>query len=379
MIEAAAKTVNLADPKRDMMRFEQELIAASARVIQSGYYINGSEVKAFEQAMGTLLGQDIPVVGVGSGTDALILSLLAVGVGVGDEVIVPSHTAGPSVAAIRAVLGIPVFVDVEADTACLDPALVEQALSSRTKAILAVHLYGHPADIDGLLTIARAKGIALIEDCAQAQGASLNGKPVGTLGDVGCFSFYPTKNLGAIGDGGGVSGGQQMLEKVRMLRTYGWSEPQYSEISLGRCSRLDEIQAAFLNVKLPHLADDVAARRRIASIYKEALSGLPLRLPTERPNAVHAYHLFVIQTDRRDKLRAFLAARGVVTGLHYPYPAHLQPGLVQGARTAGSLNVTEDLREKILSLPIFVTMTDDEIAQVVEAVLAFFAQPDIGI
>jgi dTDP-4-amino-4,6-dideoxygalactose transaminase len=372
MNDASVKTVPLADPRRDMAMLKAQLIEAAGRVIDSGYYINGSEVKAFEASLAEALAQPHPVVGVGSGTDALIMALLSLGVGPGDEVVVPSHTAGPSVAAINAVRATPVFADVEADTACLDPAAVEAAISARTKAILAVHLYGHPADLDRLLPMAQARGIALIEDCAQAQGAFLHERAIGSIGDLGCFSFYPTKNLGAIGDGGAVSGRNDLLDKVRKLRTYGWSKPQYSDLALGRCSRLDEIQAAFLNIKLPHLAEAVDARRRISGHYRAELQGLPLTLPVERPGARHAYHLFVVQTDARDKLAAHLSERGVATGLHYPFPVHVQPGLAEGARVSGSLHVTETLQKTILSLPIFASMTDAEISQVTDAVRDFY-------
>ncbi|WP_176538859.1 DegT/DnrJ/EryC1/StrS family aminotransferase [Rhizobium sp. J15] len=365
-------TVGLADPRRDLARFEDQLVEAARRVIASGFYINGTEVRFFEETMGRALGLESPVVGVGSGTDALIMALLAAGIGSGDEVIVPSHTAGPSVAAIRAVLATPVFVDVEADTACVDPDCVAQAVSPRTKAILAVHLYGHPADMDRLKPIAKRHDLVLIEDCAQAQGALLHDRPVGSIGDLGCFSFYPTKNLGAIGDGGAVSGSKERLKIVRKLRTYGWSEPQYSDLALGRCSRLDEIQAAFLNVKFSTLDTDVKSRRRIAEIYKNRLSDLPIELPVERPGAYHAYHLFVVKTASRDPLREYLSRAGIMTGLHYPFPVHVQPGLSQGARTAGSLVVTLDLQAKILSLPLFVTMTDAEIERVVTSVQDFF-------
>lgn len=356
-----------------MAMLKPQLLQAAGRVIDSGYYINGSEVKAFEASLARALSQPHPVVGVGSGTDALIIALLSLGIGPGDEVVVPSHTAGPSVAAINAVRATPVFADIEADTACLDPASVEAAISERTKAILAVHLYGHPADLDRLMPMAQARGVALIEDCAQAQGAFLHERAIGSIGDLGCFSFYPTKNLGAIGDGGAVSGRGDLLDKVRKLRTYGWSKPQYSDLALGRCSRLDEIQAAFLNIKLPYLAEAVDARRRIAGLYCAELQGLPLRLPVERPGARHAYHLFVVQADARDKLAAYLSERGVATGLHYPFPVHVQPGLTEGARLSGPLQVTEALQKTIISLPVFASMTDAEISQVTAAVRGFYS------
>jgi dTDP-4-amino-4,6-dideoxygalactose transaminase len=267
-----------------------------------------------------------------------------------------------------------VFVDVDYDTACLDAALVAAAISPKTKAVLAVHLYGHPVQLDEMARLAAAHSIALIEDCAQAQGATFSGKPVGSTGTFGCFSFYPTKNLGALGDGGAVTGSRQGIELVRKLRTYGWNTPQYSELPFGRCSRLDELQAGYLNVRLPGLAQDVEARRRIAQVYRDRMSELPIDLPVERPGCRHAYHLFVIKSDRRDALKQHLQEADIMTGLHYPFPAHLQPGLSANARTSGSLDVTLRLQERILSLPMFATMSEAEVERVVDGVRSFFGR-----
>jgi len=214
----------------------------------------------------------------------------------------------------------------------------------------------------------------VVEDCAQAQGAYVGEDPVGSLGAVGCFSFYPTKNLGAIGDGGAVVGSEELVEKVRQLRTYGWTEPQYAEIENGRCSRLDELQAAYLNIRLGVLADAVSARQRVAKRYLEELADLPFDLPRVRQGNTHAYHLFVIKTDRRDELRQHLAAAEIGTGLHYPFPAHKQPGLAANSRTSVALATTEMLQSKILSLPLFASITDDEVSAVVEAVRGFFGR-----
>jgi dTDP-4-amino-4,6-dideoxygalactose transaminase len=363
--------IPLANPRRDLARHEADLIEVTRRVISSGYYIGGPEVEKFENDLAAAVGTPAAA-GLGSGTDALIFALQAAGIGRGDEVIAPSHTAGPSVAAIHALSATPVFVDVDYDTACLDAALVAAAISAKTKAILAVHLYGHPVQLDEMARLAATHSIALIEDCAQAQGATFSGKPVGSTGTFGCFSFYPTKNLGALGDGGAVTGSRQGIELVRKLRTYGWNTPQYSELPFGRCSRLDELQAGYLNVRLPGLAQDVAARRRIAQVYRDRMSELPIDLPVERPGCGHAYHLFVIKSDRRDALKHHLQEAGIMTGLHYPFPAHLQPGLSANARTAGSLDVTLRLQERILSLPMFATMSEAEVERVVDGVRSFF-------
>jgi dTDP-4-amino-4,6-dideoxygalactose transaminase len=363
--------VPLAHPGRDLARHEAELIAVTRRVIGSGSFIGGPEVERFEHDLAASTGT-AAAAGLGSGTDALIFALQAAGISRGDEVIVPSHTAGPSVAAIHALSATPVFVDVDYDTACLEAALVAAAIGPRSKAILAVHLYGHPAQLDELARLATARNIALIEDCAQAQGATFLGKPVGSTGAFGCFSFYPTKNLGALGDGGAVVGSKPGVDLVRKLRVYGWNTPQYSEIPFGRCSRLDELQAGYLNVRLKGLTQDLDARRRIAGSYAELLSDLPVELPTERPGCRHAYHLYVIKADRRDALKQHLLEAGVMTGIHYPFPAHLQPGLSANARIAGGMNVTLRLQQRILSLPMFATMSDSEIERVADGVRGFF-------
>jgi len=363
--------IPLADPRRDLARYEADLIETTRRVIHSGSYVGGPELTGFEQAMARSTGVDAAV-GVGSGTDALIFALQATGIGRGDEVIVPSHTAGPSVAAIHALYATPVFVDVDYDTACIDAALVAPAIGPKTKAILAVHLYGHPAQLDELVRLSDAHGIALIEDCAQAQGSSFADKPVGSFGRFGCFSFYPTKNLGAIGDGGAVTGARDGVELVRKLRVYGWTTPQFAEISHGRCSRLDELQAGYLNVRMNGLQADVQARRKAARIYQAALADVPVELPVERSGARHAFHLFVIKSEKRDALRQHMAKAGIGTALHYPFPAHLQPGLAEGARIEGSLKATLRLQQRIVSLPMFATISDAEIGRVADAIRSYF-------
>jgi dTDP-4-amino-4,6-dideoxygalactose transaminase len=365
------ETVPLANPRRDLARYEADMIDVTRRVINSGSYIGGPEVDSFEKAMAQSTGVDASV-GLGSGTDALIFALQAAGIGRGDEVIVPSHTAGPSVAAIHALFATPVFVDVEYDTACIDAALVAAAIGPKTKAILAVHLYGHPAQLDQLARLAAGHGIALIEDCAQAQGAYFKDRPVGSFGKFGCFSFYPTKNLGALGDGGAVTGSREGVDLIRKLRVYGWTTPQFSEIPYGRCSRLDELQAGYLNIRMKGLSADVDARRKVAQSYRESLAGMPIELPVERPECRHAYHLFVVKSDKRDALKEHLGRAGVMTGLHYPFPAHVQPGLSANARIEGALDVTLRLQQRILSLPMFATITEAELGRVADAIRSFF-------
>ncbi|HKI97597.1 MAG TPA: DegT/DnrJ/EryC1/StrS family aminotransferase, partial [bacterium] len=349
-----------------------ELLRAVEQVIDRGLYILGPEVAAFEAELAQRTGTE-QAVGVGSGTDALRLALLAGGVGPGDEVIAPSHTAGPTVAAIHATGAVPVLVEVDPETACIDPERAEQAIGARTRALIAVHLYGHPADMGALSALAARKGLLLIEDCAQAQGATIDGRTVGSIGDFGCFSFYPTKNLGALGDGGAITGNAAWMERARALRTYGWTAPQYAEYPHGVCSRLDELQAALLRVKLGVLERDIDARRAIVGHYREALAGLPVGLPSERSGCRHVYHLYVIRTDRRDALREHLAAQGIATGVHYPYPVHLQPGLAAAARIPYPLTATERLCTEILTLPLYATLTDTQVERVAAAVRSFFA------
>ena len=364
--------IPLADPLADNAPYRAEIDAAIRKVVDSGRYILGPEVAQFESALAAAV-HTTGAVGVGSGTDAIVLALLAAGVGVGDEVLTVSHTAGPSVAAIRMIGAIPVLVDVEDETYCIDVAQLQSAWSPKVKALLAVHLYGHPADIVALKAFCDAHGVALIEDCAQAQGALYHGAPVGSFGRAACFSFFPTKNLGAIGDGGAVaSSDAAILNNLRMLRTYGWSVPQYSSMADGRCSRLDELQAAILSVKLAGLNSAVEARRRLAAHYRDGLRGLPLVLPIEKAGCEHAYHLFVVRTKVRPKLIAYLSSIGIVTGIHYPYPVHAQPGLASGARISSNLAVTDRIAPEILSLPFHTTLSLQSADRVIEALRNFF-------
>ena len=368
--DSASAPIPFAFPGGEALALRAEIMDAVARVVDGNAYILGPEVEAFEKALAASLHVG-DVIGVASGTDALVLALLALGVGCGDEVITVSHTAGPTVAAIRMIGAIPVLVDVLEDTYCLDPESLRTALSSRTKAIVAVHLYGHPADIGAIR--AAAPGIPVVEDCAQAQGALWLGRPVGSLGDVACFSFYPTKNLGALGDGGAVaSDNAGVAARVRRLRTYGWTRPQYAELPHGRCSRLDEIQAAMLSVKLKVLPDYIARRRAIAAQYAVGLSTLPLALPVEKSSAAHAYHLYVLRSDRRDALEHRLGEEGVGVGRHYSLPVHRQPGLADGARIPAPLTVTEKIGGEILSLPMFATMSDGQVDRVIAVITDFF-------
>jgi dTDP-3-amino-3,4,6-trideoxy-alpha-D-glucose transaminase len=366
--------IPLADPGSDMAGYGEAIMDAIARVIAGGTYVLGPEVEAFEKEVASRMGVGGSV-GVASGTDALAIAMLAAGVTQGDEVITVSHTAGATIAAINMIGAVPVLVDVDEDTYCLNPIYLDGAVNPRTKAILPVHLYGHPADMESICAFAKKHLLTVIEDCAQAQGADIAGRPVGSIGEMGCFSFYPTKNLGALGDGGlVVSSDEGLMARLRSLRTYGWTTPQYSENRRGRCSRLDEIQAAVLRVKLTQLHAALTRRRELAQHYCDAFADLPILCPSERLGARHTYHLYVIRCDRRDALSKFLAERDVATGIHYPYPAHRQPGLAQGAKIPAPLTVTEKVGAEILSLPLYPSLTIANQQRVIDAVRSFFGK-----
>jgi dTDP-4-amino-4,6-dideoxygalactose transaminase len=366
--------VPMADPCADLVLWRDEIMQVIGHVVDSGFYILGPEVGNFERNLAKKL-DGAGAVGVGCGTEGLVLALLAIGVGVGDEVITVSHTAGPTVAAVHMTGATPVLVDVDPETFCLDPQKLEAAVGPRTKAILPVHLYGHPADLDRVCEFARKRGLAVVEDCAQAQQATISGKMVGSIGDVGCFSFYPTKVLGALGDGGAVAAAEEWLvERLRQLRTYGWTKAQYAEFANGRCSRLDEMQAAILNVKLKYLDQSIERSRGLAHQYNQAFSDLSLVTPTERQGCRHVFHLYVVRCKERDELVRHLERMGVKTGRHYPFPAHVQPGLSAGARIPEPLTVTELLAQEIVTLPLFSGMTVEQQERVIQGVRSFFGK-----
>lgn len=351
-----------------------EIQDAIARVLESGAYVLGGEVEDFERAFAGHCGVT-RAVGVGSGTDALILALRALGIAAGDEVITVSHTALATVAAIVAGGAKPVLVDVDEASYTIDPSRIEEAIGPRTKAIVVVHLYGRPADLDAIQAIARRRGLRLIEDCAQASGARYGDRRVGSIGDIGCFSFYPTKNLGAIGDGGMVTTNDAALaERVRRLRQYGWNEKRETD-DVGVNSRLDPLQAAILCVKLPHLDADNARRAAIARRYARGLAGLPLTLPATDNAPGHVHHLYVLACDDRDELAKHLSNQGVASAIYYPIPAHRHKGYAERVRIPeAGLPVTERLAGRILSLPIYSELTDSDADRVIAAVCAFYGK-----
>lgn len=353
------------NPHEQYAAHRDEIRAAIDRVLDGGRYILGPEVEAFESEFAAYC-QSGYAIGVGSGTDALHLALAALGVGAGDEVITTAHSAVATAVGIRLCGAMPVFADIDPDTYTLDPADVERVVTSRTKAIVPVHLYGQTADLDALGAIAGKHGIPVVEDCAQAHGATIRGRRVGSFGAIAAFSFYPTKNLGAIGDGGAVvTADAQLAGRVRLLREYGWAERYVSHIE-GANSRLDELQAAILRVKLGHLDAGNERRRFLARQYDEGLRDSGLRLPVSRDRAGHVFHLYVVSSERRDALQSHLRARGIGALVHYPVPIHLQPAYRSMAPRP--LPHTERAAARVLSLPMYPELTDEDQRTVIDAV-----------
>ena len=342
---------------------------AALRVLRSGWYVLGEEVEAFEREYAAYL--DIPhCVGLNSGLDALILAVRALGIGPGDEVIVQANTYIATVLAITHNGATPVFVEPDALHG-LDPARIDAAISPRTKAIMAVHLYGQPCDMTGICAVAERACLPVIEDCAQSHGSLWKGRLTGTLGTIGCFSFFPTKNMGAFGDAGAlVTRDAGIAERVRSLRNYG-SRVKYVNDEEGINSRLDEIQAALLRVRLGHLAEINGERVTLAKRYTESLHSPFIRKPEIRPGATHVFYLYVIETEYRDGLQTHLADRGIGTQIHYPIPPHLSGAYKRFGLARGSYPLTERLADTVLSLPLYNGMNDSDTEAVCEAVNSF--------
>ena len=344
-----------------------EIDSAIARVIENTSFILGPEVEAFERAFAEYVGVRF-CVGLNSGTAALHLALLAAGIGAGDEVILPANSFFATAEAVSVAGATPVFVDADAISYTIDPGKIETAITARTRAIIPVHLYGQPADLDPVFEMARRRNLLVIEDAAQAHGAEYKGRRVGGLGDIGCFSFYPGKNLGAYGEGGAiVTGDAEFARRVRLLRDHG-SEQKYRHEIIGYNFRLEGIQAAVLNVKLRHLDRWNELRRRHAVSYDELLKDSHLILPREMPYSRHAYHLYVVQSERRDELQQQLAQAGIQTGIHYPIPIHLQPAYASLNYQRGNFPETEKQSDRVLSLPMFAELTDEQIESVAQAI-----------
>lgn len=358
------------DLPRQYAAIKEEIDEAIARVISRGRFILGPEVQSFEEEFAEFCGKPYAV-GVGSGTEALHLALWAAGVGPGDEVITVPNTAVATVAAIELSGARPVLVDIDPRSYNLDPNRLEGAISPRTKVILPVHLYGQAADMEPILAIAQRRGITVIEDCAQAHGATYKGKRV-PFSSIGIFSFYPTKNLGAYGDGGMlVTADAKFAERMRLLREYGWQE-RYNSLSKGTNSRLDELQAAILRVKIKYLLTWNETRRRLAALYDQLLSSTPVTAPARMEYGKPVYHLYVIRTPLRDRLRAFLKEEGVDTLIHYPYPIHLMPAYQGLGYEGGSFPQAEAHAREVLSLPLYAEMAQEQAARVAGLTARFF-------
>jgi dTDP-4-amino-4,6-dideoxygalactose transaminase len=345
--------------------------------MSSGSYIQGKNVKAFEKEYASYVGAR-HAVGVGSGSEALNLSLRALDIKENDEVVTVSFTFISSVNCIVHNMAIPTFADIDPETCTIDTTKVEKLISSRTKAIIAVHLYGNPVDLDPLIELSRKYGLYLVEDAAQAHGAKYKGTMIGSVGDIACFSFYPAKNLGAYGDGGLVTtNNPELSEKLKMLREYGQNE-KYFHRSIGFNSRLDEIQAAVLRVKLNHLNEWNEARRNNAKIYSECLSKASssgkVQLPKETKGGSQVYHVFGVQVEKRDELKSYLLKDGIQTGIHYPIPVHLQEAYRNKSFCSGDLSNTERVARRELSLPMFPELTEKEIMFISDRINRFVSR-----
>ena len=362
--------IPVADPRAEAAALRPAIQDAMSHVLLEGIYILGKETAAFEHEWAAYLGAR-HCVGVASGTDAIALALRAVGVRPGDEVVTVSQTAVATVAAIETIGAVPVFVDIDPVTRCINPDLVRSALSSRTKAILPVHLYGQPAPMEAIRGIADSQGLAVVEDCAQAHGAAIAGRKVGTFGHAAAFSFYPTKNLGAVGDGGAVvTDDASLAQHIRELREYGWRERYVSHLTGGN-SRLDELQAAILRIKLPHLDRRNERRREIAERYRQTINVAELTGPAVVPGTTHAMHLFVLECEDRAALEQSFQRNGIRTAIHYPMPVHRQPAYAGRIRGGDRLPVTERLADHILTIPCFPELREDQVQRVCERLQAW--------
>lgn len=356
------------DLKREYRNLENEIDDAVKRVLKSGRYIQGNEAGKFEREFSSYTGAEF-CIGVNSGTDALLAAVGALGIGPGDEVITVSHTFISTADAIVRWGATPVFVDIDETTYCMDTTNLEQAITDKTKAILPVHLYGHPADIDPIIDLAERYGLSVVEDACQAHGAEYKGKKVGVLGDIGCFSFYPAKNLGAYGDAGVIvtnNGG--VAEKARALCNYGQYRRSWHDL-VGFNSRMDEIQAAVLGVKIRYLDEWNARRRKLAEVYLDGLAATDLVLPREETYATHVYHQFAVRYSDRDAITSFLSDRGIQTLVHYPVPVHRQKPYLQPE--AKTLPRTDRVCDEVFSLPMNPWMKDDEVESVIDGLVSF--------
>jgi dTDP-4-amino-4,6-dideoxygalactose transaminase len=359
------------DYLREYKRIRKEVLKGIDMVFSSGQLILGERVRNFEIAFSKYCGGRFGV-GVNSGTDALIIGLKALGITAGDEVITVSNTAVPTVAAIRTTGAMPMFVDIKEDTYLMDVAHIEEKITKKTKCILPVHLYGHPVDMTSLMQVARRYDLSVLEDCAQSHGTKYHNKMTGNIGDIGAFSFYPTKVLGTYGDGGMVvTNNKRLAEKARMMRMYGMRTSYYSEME-GINSRLDELHAALLHLKLKHLDEYIRRRINIANYYISHLKDFDIILPQTKKGCTHTYYLFVIRLKKRDELLEYLKKKGIETRIHFPIPIHLMRGYRFLEYKKGTLPITERVSKEILSLPMHPYLKEEELEKVVKSIRAFF-------
>ena len=369
-METNVAVVPLVDLKAQYESIRQEIDPAVLRVLGSGSFVQGGAVRHFEQEFAGYAGAAHAVT-VNSGTSALHLALLAAGIGPGDEVITVAHTFVATVAAILYAGATPVLVDIDPETFAIDVARIEAAITPRTRAIVPVHLYGHPADMDPIMKIAQARGLTVIEDAAQAHGAWYRDRPIGGIADLTCFSFYPSKNLGAYGEGGAVTTNRDDYDRsLRMLRDWG-CEQKYHHKLKGYNYRLDEIQATILRVKLRHLEGWNQARRDHAAAYTSALANTSVVPPTEKPWARHVYYVYAVRSEARDDLQRWLKSRGVETGIHYPIPVHMQEAYSDLGYSKGDFPHSELAAEQVLSLPLYPELRPAQLQQAVAAIHEF--------
>lgn len=365
--------IPVVDLKREIATRRDSYLALAARVLDSGIFSLGPEVEALEQKFALYCGTK-HVIGVSSGTMALYAACLALDLQPGDEVLMPANTFIASAEAVVMAGLTPIFCDVERDTMLVDFTALEQCITPRTKAIMAVHLYGRSVDMERLESIARAHQLLIIEDCSQAHGAYFQGRRVGSFGSVGCFSCYPTKNLGAIGEGGLITtNDDDIAKRIKAIRLHGICEVKYRHDIFGTNLKMEALQGAFLHDRLSRLDQLNGRRQDIAHLYTRGFEGVPLSYSQPGEHGEHVYHLFVVRTPQREALRAHLTERGIGTGIHYPIPVHLQPSFVRFGGVIGRYPVAEALAEEILSLPMFPELTDAEVERVIVAVREFFA------
>jgi dTDP-4-amino-4,6-dideoxygalactose transaminase len=362
--------IPLVDLTAQYRSIKDEIDAAVRATLESGHFILGPAVSMFEGSIALYLGV-AHAMGLASGTDALLLALRALDIGVSDEVIIPAYTFFATAGTVMSVGAKPVFVDIDPLTYEIDVTLVEAHITPRTKAIIPVHLYGHPADMDPILAIARSHGLKVIEDNAQAFAATYKGGKTGSLGDIGCLSFFPTKNLGAFGDGGmAVTNDPALAERIRMLRTHGWKKKYYSE-EVGYNSRLDALQAAILQAKLPHVAAWNQKRHELAQTYSKRLSELQITVPVECDWATHVYHLYIIRTDRRNHLQSFLRENGIASEVYYPLPPHLSTPCTKLGYKEGDFPHAERASRETLALPLYPELTPEQQNEVIDVIRRF--------